>query len=245
MHNIAFILMTFISFQCFSQNQKSQFIVYVSAGPRLTQLKGYESYLGNKVVKRIPSFGYRADLGFRLKYKKFTLGTALGFKKSKSNYITLSTPYNLAEFNENFIRIDLLLYKFISTLETGYQINKKNYFNFGLSNSWDTYLKIPLVYNASLEIPDPSNSVHNLVSNEFLLNNRAETMIEFTWTYQWSSKWQYSLRASTSLIPYQLIYVTFPSPNHFVKNLLNIKENAFELNIIYNLYNSHKNVKKK
>ncbi len=223
--------------------QKLNYSLYISGGPRYTQLKGYEKYLGEKFIKSVPSFGFKYDVGICSKYKKIFFDASLGFKKSKSNFITVTEPYGgLAQFEENLLRLDLIIYKYTSNFSIGYQINKSNAFIASLFQSLDTYFRGTIINDESLEYPNSNPGDQGAIFSNFDLDTkRAETMLEVGWIYQYTKNWQLSLTGSTSLYPYHLTYWTFPSKGIYIQWDLPIKENAIDLKFIYTFHKSKKN----
>ena len=131
-----------------AQGDSLKYSMFMRSGLNATHLKGYEKFLGEKFIKSEPSLGYETNLGIGLTYKKIKLNTALGIKKSKTNYITLSESLNdIALFKENFLRIDLLIYKYYITTEIGYRISTKNAVYTSLLQSLNTYHRATIIYN--------------------------------------------------------------------------------------------------
>ncbi|MBK8736697.1 MAG: hypothetical protein IPL98_12675 [Saprospiraceae bacterium] len=198
-----FFLFFYILFVCplYAQNDSLKYNILLRIGLNVTHLKGYERFLGEKFIKSEPSLGYETNLGIGVTYKNIKLNTALGFKKSKTNYITLSESLNdIALFKENFLRIDLLLYKFYITTEIGYHISNKNAVYASILQSLNTYHRATIIYNKSLENPDPNQGDGVYYTNFDLHSNKAETIVGISWEYKYSKKWTLLVKASTSII---------------------------------------------
>lgn len=203
---------TFIN-SAVTQNDSMRYFVLMHSGLNLTHLKGYENYLGDKFIKSVPSTGYEIEIGMGINYKKIKLNAGIGFKKSKSNYLTLSEPYNdIALFDENFIRIDLVLHKFFSSIELGYQILHKHSLFILIQQSFNTYNRATIVNNKSLENPDPNLGTSVFYTNFYLHSHKPETILGFAWEYSFAKRWNLFLKSSTSIVPYELSYQIIKDP---------------------------------
>ena len=230
------VIFLLINIKGISQNH-IQFQSFISGGTRYSSLNGFQSAIGDRLIKKKNHFGYRYEIGGIITYKNINLSTSLIFKKTQSTYIFLTKNLDqLIIYKENLLHNEVSLRNFLVNISTSINFTKNQSIGLGVSEAFRNHVIGEIITVKKLENPIPDlNHTQNLALT-FLFREKIqqEKLLELFWTYEYSKKWKFNIKY-VHTIQSDKYKFTLYQPNFNVIDL-SLSEKSIEFNIAYTFW---------